>query len=194
MPDYSRGKIYKITSGDLTYIGSTTEPTLARRLAEHISAFKRWKAGTLKTNYRVFPLIETSQYEITLLELCPCNSKDELTARERFYIETNVCVNKNLAGRGQIESNKAYRAKNLEKIKAIDKAYKQLHAESEKKRKKEQREADIDRVKARDKAYYQANRDKILAREALKYQSRKNGQSPSETASLGYPSQEAETK
>lgn len=194
MPDYQRGKIYKITSGDLTYIGSTCEPTLARRLADHVSSYKRWKAGTLKTNYSVFPLIETGQYEITLIELCPCGSKDELTARERFHIETNVCVNKNLAGRGIAESNKAYRAKNPEKIKAIDKAYKQLHAEREKKRKKEQREADIDRIKARDKAYYQANRDKILAREALKYQSRKNGQTHGETVSLDCQGQEAETK
>jgi len=179
MPDYQRGKIYKITSGDLTYIGSTCEPTLARRLAEHINAFKRWKAGTLKTNYSVFPLIETSQYEITLVELCPCNSKDELTARERFHIETNVCVNKNIAGRSIAESNKAYRVKNPEKVKAIDKAYKQLHAESEKIRKKKSREANIDHYKARDKAYYEKNKDKILAREALKYQSRKCETNPS---------------
>lgn len=112
MPDYSRGKIYKITSGDLTYIGSTTEPTLARRLADHVSCYKRWKAGKQHFTTSCL-LIETGQYEITLVELCPCNSKDELTARERFHIETNVCVNKIIPGR----TNKEYWAENPERYK-----------------------------------------------------------------------------
>jgi len=123
MPDYQRGKIYKITSGDLTYIGSTTEPTLARRLADHTSKYNRWKKGILKNGYTSYQLIEKGQCEITLLELCPCGSKDELRARERFYIETTDCVNKNISGRTLAESCKAYREANLDKCKAIDKAY-----------------------------------------------------------------------
>ena len=36
MPDYSKGKIYKIVCNvtGLVYVGSTCEPTLARRLAK----------------------------------------------------------------------------------------------------------------------------------------------------------------
>jgi len=98
MPDFKRSKIYKITSGDLTYIGSTTQSTLARRLSNHLTDYKQWKAGK-RYGCSSFPLIETGQYEITLIELCPCNSKDELTARERFHIETNKCVNKYIPGR-----------------------------------------------------------------------------------------------
>lgn len=112
MPDYSRGKIYKITSGDLTYIGSTTEPTLARRLADHKSSYKKHKEGK-RGGCSSFSLIETGQYEITLVELYPCGSKDELTARERFYIETNECVNKIIPGR----TSKEYWAANPEKYK-----------------------------------------------------------------------------
>jgi hypothetical protein len=93
MPNYQQGKIYKITSGDLTYIGSTTCSTVARRLVEHVSKFKGWKNGK-GLNTTSFQLIETGNYEITLIELFPCNSKDELHARERFHIEANVCVNR----------------------------------------------------------------------------------------------------
>jgi hypothetical protein len=102
MPDYANGKIYKITSGDKTYIGSTCEPTLARRLAKHIGHYKHWKKGN-RSNMSSFSLIETGQYEITLIELCPCGSKDELRARERFHIETNECVNKRIEGRTRKE-------------------------------------------------------------------------------------------
>ncbi len=43
MPDYANSKIYSIECNKtgLVYIGSTTAPTLARRLAEHRSNFKK---------------------------------------------------------------------------------------------------------------------------------------------------------
>ena len=42
MIDYSKGKIYKIVCNNtgLIYIGSTCEPTLARRLAKHVGNYK----------------------------------------------------------------------------------------------------------------------------------------------------------
>ena len=48
MPDYSNSKIYSIECNKtgLVYIGSTTAPTLARRLAEHRSNFKNGKRIT----------------------------------------------------------------------------------------------------------------------------------------------------
>jgi predicted GIY-YIG superfamily endonuclease len=52
MNKYQQGKIYKIVcneTGDI-YIGSTIEPTLARRLAKHVAKYKFW----LKTqNYKL---------------------------------------------------------------------------------------------------------------------------------------------
>jgi len=135
MPNYQNSKIYKITSGDLIYIGSTTAPTLAHRLAQHVSAFKKGNR-----NITSFQLIETGQYEITLIELCPCGSKDELHARERFHIENTVCVNKFIPGRTQkeyyidnkdkiIERVKVYRETNLDKIKAYQEATKEQKSE-----------------------------------------------------------------
>ena len=92
MPNYQQGKVYKIVSGDLVYIGSTTAPTLAKRLSQHILDFKKWKNGK-SGMVSVYPLFETKDYHIVLLESCPCNTKDELTARERFWIEQGECVN-----------------------------------------------------------------------------------------------------
>jgi hypothetical protein len=110
MPNYANSKIYKITGGDLTYIGSTTAPTLATRLAQHRKSYKLWKEGNgrLVTS---FQLIETGDYQITLVESCPCNSRDELTARERYWIENTVCVNKYIPGRTMKEYQEANRDK-----------------------------------------------------------------------------------
>ena len=94
MPDYGKGKIYKIvcnTSGKV-YVGSTTKDRLCQRLAKHVDHYKQWKAGKgNKTSS--FDIIENGNYEIILLEDHPCSSKDQLHARERHFIESLECVN-----------------------------------------------------------------------------------------------------
>ena len=50
--------------------------------------------------------------KIELVENYPCNSKEELTAREGFYIQSNECVNKLVAGRTQRERNEIYKERN----------------------------------------------------------------------------------
>jgi len=95
MPNYQLGKIYKIidnTTGKV-YYGSTIEPTLAKRLAKHTASFKSYKQG--KSDIcRSYELFENGDYTIILVELFPCDSRDELLMRERFYIDNNECVNK----------------------------------------------------------------------------------------------------
>jgi hypothetical protein len=123
MPDYSLGKIYTITSGNFVYIGSTAEPTLARRLANHRGGFNAWKKG--KGGFSsAYPLIDTNDYSISLLELFPCNSRDELTARERHYIQTMDCVNRNIPGRTPQEYYQDKHAIILQKRKTFDQAHK----------------------------------------------------------------------
>ena len=95
---YQRGKIYKIvdnTNGN-QYIGSTCEKTLAHRLAKHVvGCYKNWSNGG-KTNYiSSFDIIANIDYDIILIEEFPCQTKDELLARERHYEENLICVNKN---------------------------------------------------------------------------------------------------
>ena len=95
MVNYQLGKIYKIvdnTNGNV-YVGSTCEPTLARRLAKHVADYKRY-LKTSKNYITSFIILENNDYEITLIELYACNSKDELHAREKYFIESLQCVNK----------------------------------------------------------------------------------------------------
>jgi hypothetical protein len=171
MPDYARGKVYKITSGDLTYIGSTTENTLARRLSTHVKDYKRWKDGK-RGNITSFQVLELGNYEITLLELCPCQSRDELTARERHWIETLQCVNRCLSGRTRKEYKeehkeiinewmKQYQEDNKEQIKEQRKNFRETHKEQIKEQSKIYFEANRDKINERGKAYYQANKEKI---------------------------------
>ena len=68
MPDYSNGKIYKIIchKTGLVYIGSTCEPTLARRLAGHVGTYKRSLKGN-KPHLTSFKVLENGAYEIVLI-------------------------------------------------------------------------------------------------------------------------------
>lgn len=120
MNKYQRGKIYKIVS-DLTddvYIGSTTEPTLARRLVKHKGNYKEYLEGQRRF-ITSFKILQTGNYDIVLLESYPCNSKDELHKKEREYIEnTPNCVNKVIPTRTKREHSKVYREKNKAKISA----------------------------------------------------------------------------
>lgn len=118
MPDYQLSKVYQIvclTTGQ-KYVGSTTQATLALRLAGHNSHFKRWKNGTYPF-VTSFTILEHGNYQIELLEACPCNSKDELNAREGHYIRTIDCVNKQIAGRTRQEYKEDNKIEIAEKVK-----------------------------------------------------------------------------
>ena len=99
MPNYQLGKIYKIVhyTNNNNYIGSTCEPILARRLAGHVSDYKCY-LNNKKKYITSFKVLENSNYNIVLIEEYPCDTKDQLLARERYYIDTLDCVNKNRAG------------------------------------------------------------------------------------------------
>lgn len=86
---YSRGKIYSIRSYqfDKFYIGSTIIP-LSKRLSGHRMKYKYW----LNQEYHYVSSFELMEYEdvyIELIENFPCNSVEELTARERQLIREN---------------------------------------------------------------------------------------------------------
>jgi len=134
MPDYSKGKIYKIVdnTNDNIYIGSTTQE-LKKRLNDHRQGM----------NCKCSEIIKNNNYKIELLEYYPCNNRQELELREGEYIRNNKCINKQIPGRTQ----KEYREFNKEKIKEWRKEYLELNKENIKKQQ-------ID--------YYQNNKDKIL--------------------------------
>lgn len=137
MVNYQLGKIYKIECNvtGLIYIGSTCEPTLARRLAGHTGNYKRYLNDN-KCNYVTsFKVLENSNYDIILIENYPCSSKDELHARERYYTNQIDCVNKVknqglLNKLGQHEYDKQQYQKNKDHIKQIKKQYRETNRDT----------------------------------------------------------------
>ena len=134
------GIIYKIECNETgeVYYGSTTK-TLNKRITEHKSSCKGWKLG--KYNFITsFNIIDRGNYSYSLIETVECEDRKQLEARERYYIENNECVNRNVPTRTQKEYNdlkkdnkkeydKKYRQHNADKKKANDKAYSELHKE-----------------------------------------------------------------
>ena len=94
--DYSKGKIYKIVdyTNNNIYIGSTSEPILARR---HVSKYRSYLNGK-GNNVTSFEIIKNCNYNILLIEEYPCETKDQFLAREGHYIKTMDCINKCKAG------------------------------------------------------------------------------------------------
>ena len=122
MVNYSNGKIYKIESinenqeeGDI-YIGSTCKTFLSQRMSSHRSDYKLWKKGyltSLLTSFILFNKYGVDNCKITLLESFPCESKDELHAREAYYIRLLKNVNRYIP----LRTNKQWRMDNIEDVK-----------------------------------------------------------------------------
>jgi hypothetical protein len=96
MVNYNNSKIYKIidNTNDNIYIGSTVK-TLAQRLGQYRQDYKKYLNGKNTKYTSLFDILKNDNYDIILLEKpVNINSKDELNARERYYIDNLVCVNK----------------------------------------------------------------------------------------------------
>jgi hypothetical protein len=64
-----------------------------------------------------------------LIETCPCNSKDELRAREAHIIKTTNCINKNIPFGNRELNRKEYREKNRDHKLETDRLYREAHRE-----------------------------------------------------------------
>ncbi len=129
MPNYQLGKIYKIVCNvtGKVYYGSTCEPTLAKRLAKHVGNFKRWSNEKKESYVTSYSILENNNYRIVLVEKCPCDDKMELQQRERYYIETNECVNKVVPLRTRTEYNQDNKEKIAEYNKQQCKKYREVN-------------------------------------------------------------------
>ena len=114
---YQKGKIYMITdvAYQERYYGSTIEP-LTKRMIHHKHKFFHLdyedKPFFRSVNY-IFDKFGFENCKIELVENFPCNSKEELTKREGFYIQSNDCVNKHIAGRTKEEYKEQTREKKM---------------------------------------------------------------------------------
>ena len=68
MVNYKNGKVYRLDclTTKKVYIGSTTKKTIAMRLAEHVSDFKKWK-NNKRCYITSFQIIEQGNYKISLI-------------------------------------------------------------------------------------------------------------------------------
>jgi 6-phosphogluconolactonase (cycloisomerase 2 family) len=68
---------------DIIYIGATTEKCLSKKIS-----YLRFKLKNNKINdKRLVDLMKNNYFETHLLELYPCNNKDELKTRIFFHID-----------------------------------------------------------------------------------------------------------
>ena len=139
MPDYQKGKIYKIVDSneEMVYIGSTVN-TLARRMVNHRADYNR---NHFTTSHIIFNKYGVENCKILLLENYPCNSKEELNRREAELIKEFDCVNKQIPN----QTDKEWRKKNKEKIAQKAKDYCEKNKE---------------KISERRKIYYQKNKGK----------------------------------
>ena len=144
MSKYQNGKIYKIVDVGYSkcYIGSTCEQ-LSKRMSRHRRKYNAFlnSSGNFVSSYRLFEEFGLENCKIELIEIYPCESKEELLKREGHYIKENDCVNKNIAGR----TDEEYRFDNRQKS----------------------REAYV-KKKEEGKTYYQLNKEKVSEKQKAK--------------------------
>jgi hypothetical protein len=93
MPDYSKGKIYRLYTDSHFYIGSTCVPLPVRFLEHkrHAALYPDY------ARYIEFNKTGWANVKIELLKDCPCQSRDELLKHEddelRKYLGSLGCVN-----------------------------------------------------------------------------------------------------
>ena len=67
-------------------------------MVQHRAMYKRWQTVEGAKNVSVFRLFEKYGMDgcrIVLVELCPCDTRDELLKREAHHMKLFECVNKN---------------------------------------------------------------------------------------------------
>lgn len=170
MVNYDNGKIYKIVCNKtgLQYFGSTTKKRICQRITAHKDNIKSWKEGKRKSKCTSFVIFENDDYYYELVENYPCESRDQLTAREAFWIRNNECVNKVIPHR----TSKEYRQDNKERLAEKAKEYYEKHKETIDEWCKEWREENKERKSEYDKQRYKDNSGKI--RENVKQHYEKN--------------------
>lgn len=166
MPNYQNGKIYTIRSRsrpDLVYVGSTMQG-LAMRFGEHNRKYRKW-VDDGKHDLTSFRVIEIGDAYVELLENFPCNTREELHAREGYHMREIECVNKHIMGRTPRE----YRQDNKERLNMIRRDYYKANKEILNAKSKEYHIENKEDISAQRKQYREINRDEINLKQRNDY-------------------------
>jgi len=165
MPDYSKSVIYKIydnTNGD-TYYGSTCNE-LRYRIRQHkCIAYKNDMDNSSKS------IILNGDYSYCVVEEFPCETKHQLHTRERWWIENNNCINKQIPTR----TKKEHYETNKDNYKVIHRKYYDTNKETIMKKNKEWCETNKEHIFKREKQRREDNKDKIRLEKAEEYKNNK---------------------
>jgi hypothetical protein len=170
MPDYSKGKIYKIVSSitDKFYVGSTI-CRLSDRMSEHRSKHNKCMSKNIG---------DLKECSIILIENYPCKDVNELKSRERFYFDKykleckDVFQNKYrpiLYEGEKTKFKKLYLDKNKIEISKRQKEYQQ-RPEIKEKRKEYYKKPES---KEKSKEHYQKNKTELLKTKKEYYEKNK---------------------
>ncbi len=165
MPDYKKSKIYKLVSNHTNeiYIGATVNYLRVRK-SEHKKHYKRWGNG--KHGYITsYEIVKYDDCKIILVEEFPCDSKIQLSSRERYWIEKLKCVNKCIPTR----TKKEWTEDNKERYKILYKKYYQKNKEKITSYKKEYAKQNKEKIIMYKKNYYQKNREKTKLKSKKNY-------------------------
>ena len=181
MPNYQLGKIYKIESNqcEQVYVGSTCEKYLSNRLSGHKTQYKGYMIGKYMRYLTSYELLKYNDAKIYLIEDFPCDRKEQLHAREGYWIKELDCINKRIAGRTQKQYNqdnkekinsqiKKWREDNKDKIREQQKKYYQDNKEEIREKNKQYREENKEEIREKKKQYREENKDKIKAHRSQK--------------------------
>ncbi len=177
MVNYNNGKIYKIEpigvgeEGNV-YIGSTSKPRLCDRMSSHRSAYNKWKQDgkSFYTAFDIFDRYGVDNCHIVLVESVACNTKDELLAREGFYIKSMPCVNKTILTRTRKEYVADYSPEKKQKwLIEYPKQYRETHKDKSSEyntnyhSREDVKERRRDKEKEKQQSYYDMHKDEIEA-------------------------------
>ena len=165
---YKRGVIYTIRNRNddtLIYVGSTIN-NLSKRFNTHKMDCKKKKSGSLYTHIEND---DWTDWYIELYENCPCNNKKELERREGQVIREIGTINKNVAGRTDVEyyievdreRKIKYRSENIDKVKEEKRLFYERNIDKIKEKNKIWRENNTDKIKELSRDYYINNIDII---------------------------------
>ena len=166
MPDYSKGKIYKIILDecDEIYVGSTIQ-LLCNRMSSHR------RIGKMRPSpvHKFINEYGWDKANIVLIEDFPCERKEQLYLRERYWIDKIGTLNKQIPTRTYKEwreNNKVkikeWCEKNKVKILQTSQLYREKNKQLIKEKKREWRENNRDKVLKHMRDYYQRQKDKKI--------------------------------
>lgn len=175
MPDYSKGKIYKLVNSvdDKIYVGATCGTLRLRKSAHKCSS----KSDLDRTVYKHLNIVGWENVDIILIEEIKCNNKMELSQRERYWIdELKPVLNTSLPLQTyqeyydknkhvKLAKQKIYYEDNKEIILRRNRAYSTIYRENNKEiikdRRKIYRENNKEHIREKEKIYRENNRVRV---------------------------------